>query len=366
MNRTPYNLVKHSIAAAFAIAFLGGSCNGPVPVRVSTITNDTTEVQPVVVTDTVTHDTDDPAIWYNHADPAASLVIGTDKAEDGALYVFNLNGQVVRSVKGLRRPNNVDVEYGLQLEGRQIDIAVTTERLTKKIRVYSLPEMTSIDGGGIPVFVGENTPEFRDLMGIALYKSPAGKVMAIVGRKTGPKDEKYLWQYELLDDGNGRVTGKLLRKFGRYSGLKEIEAIAVDDKLGYVYCSDEGLGIRKYYADPAKGNKELALFGTSGFTGDHEGISIYETSDTTGFIIVSDQQSNRFQIFRREGDPGNSHQHSVIRTVNVAARESDGSEVISLPLGGMYPHGLFVAMSDDKTFHFYQPEQILGKTLMGK
>jgi 3-phytase len=37
----------------------------------------------------------------------------------------------------------------------------------------------------------------------------------------------------------------------------------------------------------------------------------------------------------------------------VAAIESDGSEVTSVPLGGRFPHGLFVAMSNGRIFHYY-------------
>ncbi len=34
-------------------------------------------VQPRAVTEALRHDSDDPAIWINPADPAASLVVGT-------------------------------------------------------------------------------------------------------------------------------------------------------------------------------------------------------------------------------------------------------------------------------------------------
>lgn len=323
-------------------------------------------VQPVVITDTVPNDTDDPAVWVNHADPAASLVIGTDKDSSGGLYVFNLKGKMdtARSVRGLQRPNNVDIEYGLMLQGKPVDIAVTTERFTHKLRVYSLPDMKPIDNGGLSVFEGETQPEFRDLMGVALYRDTNGKVYAITGRKTGPTDNTYLWQYLLTDDGTGHVKAELVRKFGNYSGKKEIEAIAVDDRLGYVYYSDEQAGVRKYYADPQKGNQELAFFAQQGFAGDHEGISLYATSDTTGFILVSDQQADQFQVFPREGSKGAPHDHPLLRTVKVAAHESDGSEMVSIPLGPDFPAGIFVTMSDNRTFHFYRPEQILGDSLL--
>jgi len=324
-------------------------------------------VKPLYVTDTVLNDSDDPAVWINSADPAASLIIGTDKDSSGGLYLFDLKGKLdqVRSVRGLRRPNNVDIEYGLILNGKPVDIAVTSERFTHKLRIFSLPDMKPADNGGIPVFEGEKQPEYRDLMGISLYKDPSGNIYAIAGRKTGPS-ENYLWQYLLKDDGTGHVKAELIRKFGKYSGKKEIEAIAVDDKLGYIYYSDERVGVRKYYADPAKGNEELALFADTGFAGDHEGISIYTTSDSTGFILVSDQQADQFRIYPREGRAGAPHDHPLLRTVKVSAHESDGSESVSVPLGPDFPRGIFVAMSDNKTFQLYRPEAILGDSLLKK
>jgi hypothetical protein len=83
-----------------------------------------------------------------------------------------------------------------------------------------------------------------------VYTRPSDKaVFVIVGRKEGP-----------TDDGKGQVSMQLERKFGHYSGRKEIESIAVDNELGYIYYSDEGVGVRQYYADPARGNEELSLF----------------------------------------------------------------------------------------------------------
>ncbi|WEK34600.1 MAG: phytase [Candidatus Pseudobacter hemicellulosilyticus] len=329
---------------------------------------DTLPVKPLYITDTVPNDTDDPAVWINPQDPAQSLVIGTDKDENGGLYVFNLQGKMdtARSVRGLKRPNNVDIEYGLILGGKPVDIAVTTERITHKLRIYSLPDMKPVDGGGIPVFVGQTLPEYRDLMGIALYKNRAGAVYAIVGRKTGPTDSTYLWQYLLTDNGKGQVKATLVRKFGAYSGQHEIEAIVVDDQLGYIYYSDEGVGVRKYYADPEKGNQQLALFATTGVKEDHEGLSIYQTSDSTGFILLSDQQADQFHIFPREGSGGNPHHHPLLKITRVMAHESDGNESVSVPLGPDFPKGIFIAMSDDRTFHFYQAEKILGDSLLKK
>ncbi|WP_316349005.1 phytase [Desulfuromonas acetoxidans] len=325
---------------------------------------DTPIIHPKKVTDMTPHDTDDPAIWINPHDAAKSLIVGTDKDRNGGLYVFDLKGHMLKDkTVALKRPNNVDIEYGLMLGGKSVDIAVATERLTSKLRVFSLPDMTAIDNGGLDMFVGEQGEDQRALMGISLYKRPSdGAIFAIVGRKNGPSGS-YLWQYLLHDDGNGQLSATLVRRFGTFSGLNEIEAIAVDDALGYIYYSDEGVGVRKYYADPSQGNKELALFATKGFAGDHEGISIYTQSNGQGYILVSDQQANEFHIFPRQGTTDDPHHHPLLKVVELATCESDGSEATSTPLGKDYPNGMFVAMSDNCTFQIYKWEQIAGDDL---
>jgi len=335
-------------------------------------------IKPVVTTEKVPHDTDDPAIWINAEDPGKSLIIGTDKDEDGALFVFDLDGNIIeeKTVRNLKLPNNVDVEYGIMLNGVATDIAVTTERLTHKIRVFSLPNMDEVDNGGIIVFDGE---ELNFPMGISLYKRPAdGAIFAIVGRKKGPVD-LYLWQYLLEDDGRGNVKGTKVRSFGTYSGLKEIESIAVDDQLGYVYYSDEQYGVRKYHADPdaPDADKELGIIYTQDYLKDNEGISIYCIDDKTGYILVSDQNASRFRIYSREGtpaeidieDPEDSiparpHLHKLIKIVDVSTIRSDGSDVTSVALGTKFPNGLFVAMSDDQTFQLYDWADIAGNDLV--
>ncbi|MFC2135795.1 phytase [Bacteroidota bacterium] len=361
-------IITNSILVGLVFTLFIGGCQQQVVDDV---------LKPTVVTEVVKYDTDDPAIWINKEDPAKSLIIGTDKDDDGSIYVYDLDGKIneEKTVRNIVRPNNVDVRYGLLLDGKEIDIAVATERGRNCIRVFSLPEMKAIDNGGIEVFAGE---ELNAPMGVSLYKRPGdGAMFAIVGRKEGPSGS-YLWQYLLEDDGNGNVKGTVVRKFGAYSGFKEIESIAVDDQLGYVYYSDEQYGIRKYLADPdaPDADKELGIIYTQDYLEDNEGISIYCIDDKTGYILVSDQSANRFRIYPREGTPAEEdedpedyvparpHLHKLIKIVNVSTNNSDGSDVTSAALGNKFPNGLFVAMSDDKTFQLYDWADIAGKDLV--
>lgn len=328
----------------------------------------TAAVQPAGRTQPVQDDPDDPAIWVHPADPARSLIIGTNKvqAPNGALVVFALDGRILQTVAGLDRPNNVDVEYGLPLGGRTADIAVATERLKGQLRVFrvssdGIADVTS--PGNTRVFL-DRQGEQAAPMGIALYRRPRdGAIFAIVAPKNGPR-LGYLAQYRLEDDGAGRVKASFVRYFGSFGGAAEIEAVAVDDSLGFVYYADEGNGIHKYHADPDQpgADRELAHFGQTGFRADREGIAIYARDDGAGYIVCTDQLAGNSEshVFRREGEPGRPHDHSaVLKIVSGGADSTDGLEITSRPLGAAFPSGLMVAMnSSGKNFLLYRWEDV--------
>lgn len=304
-------------------------------------------ITPDVVTEKTLHDTDDPAIWINPNGASKSIVFGTDKETNGAIYAFDLDGKIIeeKTIRGLKRPNNIDLEYGFQLnDSTKVDIIAFTERERQQIRLFSVPDMKPLDNGGFKVFENETGLYANLPMGIALYKSPKTQdIYAIVGRKSGPQNG-YLHQYLLTSNSLG-VKARLVRKFGYFSEKKEIEAIAVDDENGIVYYSDEGHCIRKYYAEPSKGNKEIYCFGGEYFNEDIEGIAIAKYADK-GFLIVSNQQAGTFNIFDLETN-------AFIKELDLGTLETDGCEVTTVALGDKFPNGLFVSMNDEKNFFFY-------------
>jgi 3-phytase len=280
------------------------------------------------------HQTDDPAIWVNKKHPAESLIFGTIKmaAPDGAIAVYRLDGTRLMTISGVDRPNNIDVAYGLRLGQRTVDIAVATERNKSQLRVFEIiPGVGLKDLAALPVFAREQGPAAQP-MGIALYQRPADHaIFAIVSRKTGPSGS-YLWQYRLNDDGHGALQAVKVREFGLFSGSGEIEAVAIDARKGHVYYSDEGAGIRKYYADPSHANatRQLALFGQSGWKGDREGLAVYR-----GYIVATDQQhpNSEFHVFATDT-------LRELGTFRVGADTTDGIDISA--------SGLFVAMNDSR------------------
>ncbi|MGV7105181.1 phytase [Flavobacterium sp. U410] len=318
--------------------------------------SDLTPITPNVITEKTINDTDDPAIWVNPNNPAESIVFGTDKETSGGIYAFDLQGKIIKekTLLDMKRPNNVDLVYQVSVnDSVVVDIIAFTERERQQIRVFSVPDMQPLDNGGFKVFEDETNEAYKWPMGIALYKSPVdNKVYAVVGRKDGPA-EGYLYQYELQPTGTG-LQAVLVRKFGKFNGKKEIEAIAVDAENGYIYYSDEQFGVHKYYAEPSKGNQELSVFGQDKFLSDIEGIAIAKTSAKGGYIIVSDQQRGTFNVFDRETN-------DFIKAINLATVETDGCDVVTVNLGANYPRGLFVAMNDSKEFYFYDFGRILDE-----
>jgi 3-phytase len=340
-------------------------------------------LHPAVRSQPVPTDADDPAIWRNDADPTRSLVIATNKvaAPAGALVVYDLEGRILQTIEGLDRPNNVDVQQGVPWGAERLDLVVATERLKSQLRVWRVDTAARrlVEVGAVPVFAGE-TGQASMPMGIGLYLRPAdGALFAVVSPKTaGPAN--YLAQYRLAPAPTRRagsamstgVRGTLVRRFGTFSGMaagaegeNEIEAVLVDDALGYVYYSDEHTAVRKYHADPAApaASRELAAFAREGFTGQREGLGLYAVDDRTGFIVVTDQidGGSTYRLFRREGEPGRPHDHSaLVAELQTDSDATDGIDVTAAAMGPAFPAGLLVTMNSrprDFLFFDWRPVQ---------
>ena len=319
------------------------------------------KVRPLVSTQSVPSDADDPAIWVHPTSPGKSLVLGTDKIDKtGGLYVFDLNGKIVQKFTGMDRPNNVDVEPGFRLNGKLVDLAVVTERKQKRLRIFSIDResgrLTDITGE-TRVFA-ESTGAESEPMGITLYKRASDQsVFAVVAPKTGPT-VGYLGQYLLIANG-GKVDLQFVRRFGEFSGLNaegegEIEALAVDDARGVIAYSDELFGIRWARVDPFSVDSSGFSFGRDGYLGDREGLAFV----SNGFFLSTDQVENgsRVYVYPRSLHAG----VKPIHRVDTPSDSTDGLDATATPLGAKFPRGMVVMMdSKNRRFQMYRLEQFL-------
>lgn len=295
---------------------------------------------PSLVTEAVAYDADDPAIWVCKSSER-SLILGTDKKEKvGGLFVFDLSGKIVQVVKGLDRPNNVDVQYGFSLSSRTVDLAVVTERGQKRLRVFAIDR-----GSGRLTDVSGNTGVFvnrTDSSAVPMGISVSRKFVAIVSPKSGPT-KGYLASYQLVER-QGRVDTVPVQDFGLFSGAGEIESVFVDDDTSTVYYSDEGkgLGRTKGLFD---GRPLTDLFATTDYQGDREGLAAHSK-----YLLSSDQIANntRLHVYERKWPNG------PVCVLQSAADQTDGLDATSNPLGKQFPQGILVMMnSAGKNFQIY-------------
>ncbi len=295
-------------------------------------------------TSPVIFDADDPAIWIHPANPAQSLIIGTDKGTypEGGIFVWNMDGTPQQRLN-ISHPNNVDVRYGMPLAGSAIDIAVVTMRDHRQIRIYkidsssrTLEEITTRDNANVVYHM------FKSPQGLGLYQRPKDRTVFAIASSVHNESRRELWQVLLQDDGTGCVEGVLVRVFGDHTG--QVEGLVADDELGYLYVAEEKAGIHKYHADPRKGNDRLAFFATAdGITGNREGLALYSCADSTGYLLLSVPSARAIKVYPRAGNHGNPHAHALLTTImNTSSEFGDGLEVTNRRISMEFPHGVLI------------------------
>ena len=309
---------------------------------------------PSTQTSKVNGDADECEFWIDKTNHTRSLLIGNDKDENGALYLWDLNGELISKSEILNQPVGVDVRYGMKLGNRKVDIVICAIRSTNEIKVFEIDAQNRqlID---ITTDKKISSNFTKDTYGICLYKRPNdGKIFAFVSSKQ--KDN--IHQIELKDDGNSKVEGTLIRSFGKNDQKSFVEGMVADDNLGYVYFSEETNAILKYAADPDKNDNSLILkFALKdGIRGDREGLALYENTKDTGYLILSSQGNSSFKIYQREGN------NKFIKTISsLHVKNTDGIAATNTKIEPKYPNGLFACHnSKGKNFMIYSWDKFFG------
>lgn len=265
---------------------------------------------------------DDPAIWRNPADPAASLIVATDKK--AGLHVYDLQGRG-RSMAEAGRVNNVDlVDLGAQ--GVIVVASDRNDLANAALQVFRLDPATAMlrPLGRVPGGAGEG-------YGLCLWNN-AGTIHAFSVIKDGTIAE---FRLELAD-GSVRSVPVLSRKVAT-----QPEGCVVDPRDGTLYVGEEGAGVWRFAAGSAQGEL-VAPVDNRMLVADVEGIDIAPQGERGGWLVVSSQGDNAYAVFDLAGmRPVGRFRIAAGRFG--ATEETDGIALDVRPFGAQYPGGLFVA-----------------------
>ncbi|NYH54226.1 3-phytase [Nocardiopsis arvandica] len=401
MERPP---VGRTAAAATALALCA-----PVLFAAPALADDVPVVDyrvetPPVFNDENDADADDPAIWLNPRNDKHSLVISTAK-EDG-LYVHDLDGRELQHIPAPDAPgeddrpgrlNNVDIVYGFELDGDEVDLAVVSDRGLDRLRVYEIdakgggrgraPLRDVTDPDESPLVFSEDQDEVNEeftAYGLTTW-SDGDDHYAVASRSDGAalalleldgEDGAVGYEHEAgidLPTSFGLPDGSTWEPCVDPGELPVVEGMVVDAERGLLYAAYEQVGILRMPADlseepelvdtvqefgvPAHydpGTDECVAgedpgFGGADLSADVEGLALYRAADGEGYLIASSQGSDAFVVYDRDPGTGNA----LVGSFRLGdpegedmVRHTDGIDVLNVPVG-RFDDGLFVAQDGE-------------------
>ena len=308
-------------------------------------------------------DADDPAIYVNSTNSEKSLVLAT--AKNAGLRVYDLSGNLLEEINpGGIRYNNVDLQYGFKLGGQSVDIAVASDRQNDKLAIFKinanpvtggkyLEDITDSSIGTLfeaAPFAPPYSTSTRSAYGTAMYRSPKTNDYYVFANRRQTGD---VAQFKLIDKGNGKIGAERVREFTLPSPTAagrspQTEGTVVDQELGFLYIAQEDVGIWKFNAEPNGGTTgklidKVKFEGGTHLTDDAEGLTIYYGKNGSGYLLASSQGDSTFAAYTRQGNNDYIGQFAIGANGSIdSVQQSDGADVVNVPLGPNFPNGLFV------------------------
>lgn len=292
---------------------------------------------------------DDMAIWLHPTDLSQSTVIGTDSKN--GLLVYDLAGKELFFYE-IGATGMVDLRYNFPLNGDQVALLAAGNEASNSIKLYRVdPSNRDL----VEVSARTIRPDLT-IYGTCMYHSrKTGDYYAIVTSQQGEVE-----QWQLFANGEGKVGAERVRSFTLNPDGPDpnytIEGCVADDILGRLYLSQEDAGrIWRVNAEPA--NDQLNRFlvdkpkTEDGHTvADVEGLAIYHHSESTGYLVASNQGNYTYTVYTREGPNNYVTTFRIAGSDSVDAVTSDDSiEMTNLNLGQQFPNGLVVVEDGKNT-----------------
>gem|GEM_PF-691719 len=280
----------------------------------------------------------DPTVWVNPTDASKSTIIGTDKS--GGISVYDLSGKQIQYISDASY-FKVDTRSGFSLGGKSVSIVASDRIESNSLALFTVDPTTrqlhDVTAGTIKLSIGGN------VSGVTMYQSAeTGKTYVFVGNKTGGIE-----QFELSDNGAGKVSAKSVRTFSVGSTS---QGMVADDATGSLFVSQDNVAIWKYGAEPTDGSVRVQIDNhETGYVGNNsESLALYQGKNGSGYLIAARQNTSDYVVYDRQTG-------AYITTFKIdngtvdGASSSDGIAVTSANLGGDFTGGAFVVEDDSNT-----------------
>ncbi|WP_346837559.1 phytase [Microbulbifer sp. SAOS-129_SWC] len=271
---------------------------------------------------------DDPAIWVNPRDSAASRILGTDKKS--GLNVYDLSG-ALRQHFPVGRLNNVDLRP-TDVPGFSA-IAAASNRSTAGINLFG------ITAGGEVQSLGWRPLAMPDPYGLCMFRRDHRTYVWVTDKEGG------LQLLEIAFEDRDRDWR--LKPRGTVKVASQTEGCVTDDARQTLFFGEEDRGIWRLDMNAflaGEGHPQLvAEVDGHNLVDDVEGMSLYVDGDS-GYLVVSSQGSNSYALYSRDGSRflGRFRVGADLQRGIDGSSETDGLDVTSAALGADYPQGLLV------------------------
>lgn len=272
---------------------------------------------------------DDPAIWVNSANVQESLIFGTDKKGGIASYKLT-NGEEV-SYDKVGKINNIDIRQNIVVNGENVSILAGSDRAKEDI-IFG-----TIDNNGKLTYhplSGTEKLRGKEVYGFCLGLVD-GKPLAFINDKDG-----YIYIFELIKNG----TEWSAKSIKTLKVDTQPEGMVVDDANAKLYVGQEEYAVWNIDLNDYSYRKinKSSEYNNEFIKYDIEGISLYPTGRTTGYLIVSSQGNNSYALFKREGNNDYITSFRIVDGTIDGVEETDGLDVVNANLGSQFPKGILV------------------------
>lgn len=309
--------------ATLAAALLGGcatpSITGNPAVEVLALA----ETAPVGTTNQDA--ADDPAIWRSAADPAASLIVATDKK--AGLHVYDLSG-AEKSFLAAPGLNNVDL---VELADGTVLVAASDRSDLARAQVF-LARLDPADGRlealeRVAIGAGEG-------YGICLGDTASDGTIELFS----PVKQGTVYRTALRRGADGRWDARTSALFTLPS---QPEGCVYDPRTRRLYVGEEAVGVWMF--DREDGSKRLVAPVDNGqLVADVEGLALAPEGADGGWLIVSSQGDNAYARYRLP-DFAPAGRFRIAAGSIDAAEETDGIALDTRDFGPRFGGGLFIA-----------------------